>query len=304
MVAEAAWFDSHCHVQEFYEPDPAVLARATEAGISGMVCIGTEPASSEQALALSAAPPSASPPVFATVGLHPHEASRGVEEVAALLERAMASGPRPVGVGECGLDYFYEHSPREAQRVAFAAQIALAKRHDLTLVIHARDAWDDLFDILAAEGVPERTVLHCFTGGPTEARRCLDAGMFVSFSGIVTFKNAAEVREAATLCPLERLLVETDSPFLAPVPHRGTRNEPGYVPLVGAHIAHLKGLTRLWRLYLENSKVTDAGLAHLNGMSSLQELYVSRTRVTVAGARELRRALPGVNTYLQAFPVP
>ena len=126
-----------------------------------------------------------------------------------------------MAVGECGLDYHYEHSPRRAQRAAFAEQIALAHRHGLALVIHAREAWDDLFDVLGAEGVPERTVLHCFTGGPAEARRCLDAGMFVSFSGIVTFKNAAEVREAAARCPLDRLLVETDSPFLAPVPHRG-----------------------------------------------------------------------------------
>jgi TatD DNase family protein len=109
-------------------------------------------------------------------------------------------------------------------------------------VIHARQAWDDLFDVLAGEGVPERTVLHCFTGGPVEARRCLDAGMYVSFSGIVTFRNAAEVREAAALCPADRLIVETDSPFLAPVPHRGATNEPAYVPLVGAVVAEVRGV--------------------------------------------------------------
>ena len=237
-----SWFDSHCHVQEHYEPDTEVLARAFEHGVTDMVCIGTDAASSAQALELSASPPAGSPRIWAAVGLHPHEASQGVDEVAALLERAMAGGPRPVAVGECGLDYYYEHSPRGAQRDAFAAQIGLARRHDLALVIHARDAWDDLFDILAAEGTPERTVLHCFTGGPDEARRCLDAGLFLSFSGIVTFKNAAPVREAATLCPLDRLLVETDSPFLAPVPYRGQRNEPGYVSLVGAFVAELKGL--------------------------------------------------------------
>ena len=124
----------------------------------------------------------------------------------------------------------------------FAAQIALAQRHDLALVIHARDAWDDLFDVLGAAGVPDRTILHCFTGGPAEAERCLDAGMYISFSGIVSFKNAGDVREAATLCPLDRLLVETDSPFLAPVPHRGKRNEPGFVPLVGAVVAELRGI--------------------------------------------------------------
>ncbi len=236
------WFDSHCHVQEHYEPDVAVLARATEAGVSDLVCVGTDADSSAEALALAALAPSGSPRVWATVGLHPHEASRGVDEVARLLESAIAGPTRPVAVGECGLDYYYEHSPRSAQREVFAAQVALARRHDLTLVVHARDAWDDLFDVLGAEGVPERTILHCFTGGPGEARRCLDAGLFVSFSGIVTFKNAAEVREAATMCPLDRLLVETDSPFLAPVPHRGARNEPAFVPLVGAFVASLKGL--------------------------------------------------------------
>jgi TatD DNase family protein len=237
-----AWFDSHCHVQEHYEPDSEVLARAAESGVTDVVCIGTDAESSAQALELAAARAPSEPRIWATVGLHPHEASRGIDAVAALLDRAMAGERPPVAVGECGLDYYYEHSPRDAQREAFAAQIELGKRHRLALVIHARDAWDDLFAVLAAEGVPERTVLHCFTGGPTEARRCLDAGMFLSFSGIVSFKNAAEVRAAATLCPLDRLLVETDSPFLAPVPHRGKRNEPAYVPLVGAVVAELKGL--------------------------------------------------------------
>ena len=148
-----------------------------------------------------------------------------------------------VAVGECGLDYFYEHSPRAAQRAAFAAQIALAHAHDLALVIHARDAWADLFDVLAPKGVPERTVLHCFTGGPDEVERCLAAGMFVSFSGIVTFKNAADVRAAAARCPLDRLLVETDSPFLAPVPHRGRPTSRRTCPFVGEAVAAVKGCT-------------------------------------------------------------
>ena len=108
-------------------------------------------------------------------------------------------------------------------------------------MIHARDAWDDLFDVLAAEGVPERTILHCFTGGPEELDRCVHAGMFVSFSGIITFKSASDIREAAARCPLDRLLVETDSPFLAPVPHRGRANEPALLPLVGATVATVKG---------------------------------------------------------------
>jgi TatD DNase family protein len=246
------WFDSHCHVQEEFlgEQDPAaaglepVMGRAREAGIDRLVCIGTGAVTSQQAVAVAraAAAAQSSPRAWASVGLHPHEASTGVDEVAALLARAHAAGDGAVvAVGECGLDYYYEHSPRDAQRTAFAAQIALAHQHQLALVIHARDAWDDLFDVLGAEGVPERTVLHCFTGGPDEVERCLRAGMFVSFSGIVTFKNAADVRAAAARCPLDRLLVETDSPFLAPVPHRGHTNEPSYLPYVGEAVAAVKG---------------------------------------------------------------
>ena len=249
------WFDSHCHVQEEYlgggeggkgEKDLAnVLARAASAGVDRLVCIGTGVATSAQAVSLArhAGHPGAGDfAAWASVGLHPHEATDGVEGVAGLLAHEIAVGDGVVvAVGECGLDYYYEHSPRDAQRTAFAAQIALAHAHGLALVIHARDAWDDLFDILAAEGVPERTVLHCFTGGPEELDRCVHAGMFVSFSGIVTFKSASEIREAAARCPLDRLLVETDSPFLAPVPHRGRSNEPALLPLVGATIADVRG---------------------------------------------------------------
>jgi len=250
------WFDSHCHVQEEYlggdeagdgggaaELEP-LLARAREAGIGRLVCIGTGAATSDQAVRVARATGAdgSIPRAWASIGLHPHEASQGVDEVAALLTRELAVGDGAVvAVGECGLDYFYEHSPRAVQRAAFAAQIGLAHAHGLALVIHARDAWADLFDVLGAEGVPERTVLHCFTGGPDEVELCLRADMFVSFSGIVTFKNADDVRAAVARCPLERLLVETDSPFLAPVPHRGRPNEPSYLPFVGEAIAAVKG---------------------------------------------------------------
>jgi TatD DNase family protein len=248
------WFDSHCHVQEEYlggeGPDldiGAVLDRAAAAGVDRLVCIGTGVKTSEQALGVArgvAELGCGAVAAWASIGLHPHEASQGLDGVADLLRRETAKADGAlVAVGECGLDYYYEHSPRPAQRTAFAAQIGLAHAHQLTLVIHARDAWDDLFDILDAEGVPERTVLHCFTGGPDEVDRCLRAGMYVSFSGIVTFKNAADVRSAAARCPLDRLLLETDSPFLAPVPHRGRTNEPAYVPLVGAAVAEVKGCT-------------------------------------------------------------
>jgi TatD DNase family protein len=225
-----------------------VLRQAQEAGVDRLVCIGTGVATSAQAVALARQVDRDGPDhvdglrAWASIGLHPHEAVDGVDGVATLLvEETVIGDGVVVAVGECGLDYFYEHSPRAVQRTAFAAQIALAHAYGLTLVIHARDAWDDLFDVLAAEGVPERTVLHCFTGGEAEVDRCLRAGMFVSFSGIITFKNAADVRAAASRCPLDRLLVETDSPFLAPVPHRGRVNEPAYVGYVGAAVAEVKG---------------------------------------------------------------
>jgi TatD DNase family protein len=176
--------------------------------------------------------------VWATVGLHPHDASQGLDGLVEMLGE-----PGVVAVGECGLDYHYDHSPREVQRAAFAAQVALAHEHDLALVIHTREAWDDTFAVLDAEGVPERTVFHCFTGGPDEARRCLDRGGHLSFSGIVTFGSADDVRAAAARCPIDRVLVETDSPYLAPVPHRGRPNRPALVPLVGAALAAAIGVT-------------------------------------------------------------
>jgi TatD DNase family protein len=170
------------------------------------------------------------------VGLHPHDALAGVDTIVEWLV-----APRVVAVGECGLDYHYDHSPRDIQRAAFASQIRLAHERDLALVIHTREAWEDTFAILAAEGVPDRVVFHCFTGGPDEAQRCLDLGAYLSFSGIVTFKNAQDIRDAALLCPLERMLVETDAPYLAPVPHRGRPNAPALLPVTGAALAAVTG---------------------------------------------------------------
>jgi TatD DNase family protein len=146
-----------------------------------------------------------------------------------------------VGIGECGLDYYYDHSDRTVQREMFAAQIQLANTHDLPLVIHTRNAWDDTFDVLDAEGVPARTIFHCFTGDEAEARKCVERGAYLSFSGIVTFKSAEDVRRAAQWCPIEHVLLETDAPFLAPIPHRGKPNQPALVPIVGTFIADLRG---------------------------------------------------------------
>jgi TatD DNase family protein len=197
-------------------------------GVERVITIGTDAEESRKAIDVAHRADN----VWATVGVHPHDASEGVEGIVALLAE-----PKVVAVGECGLDYHYDHSPREVQRRVFAEQIALALESDLALVVHTREAWDDTFDILDTEGVPARTVLHCFTGGPDEARRGLDVGAYLSFSGIVTFKGADDVRAAAALCPLDRLLVETDAPFLAPVPHRGQPNRPAWVKVVGEAVA-------------------------------------------------------------------
>jgi TatD DNase family protein len=251
------WIDSHCHLQETYRPGEVggldAVVEAADAGVVGLVCVGTDAVTSRQAVAfvdeVRAAGSSDDAVVpgdfgaWATVGLHPHDASNGLTEVEQVLEDALAEHPGVVvAVGECGLDYHYDHSPRPAQREMFAAQVALARRLALTLVVHTRNAWDDTLDILRAENRPERIVLHCFTGGPEEARRCLDLDAFLSFSGIVTFKSADDVRAAAALCPLDRLLVETDAPFLAPVPHRGESNRPALVPVVGEAVAAVKAM--------------------------------------------------------------
>jgi TatD DNase family protein len=231
---------------------PAALAEAAAVGVRGVVCVGTDAETSRQAVALAASvrgsgPGGAGPGrlgAWATVGLHPHDASRGLAEVETTLNEVLAEQPGVVvAVGECGLDYHYDHSPRAAQREVFAAQSAWAIERGLALVVHCRDAWDDTFDVLRTAGPPGRTVLHCFTGGPDEARRFLEIGAYLSFSGIVTFKGASEIRDAAALCPLDRLLVETDAPFLAPVPHRGKENRPAWVVEVGHAVAAVKGCT-------------------------------------------------------------
>lgn len=238
------WTDSHCHLHDEEQP-AALIARARAAGVARMILVGTDATSSAQAVELAR---DGGEGLYSTVGVHPHEAQHGLAAVSVLFDQILPSAAARgvgavVGIGECGLDYFYEHSPLAIQREVFAAQIAVAKALELTLVVHTRDAWDDTFSILASEGVPERTVIHCFTGGPDEARRCLDLGCYLSFSGIVTFKSAVALREAALLVPADRVLVETDAPYLAPVPHRGQRNEPAWVALVGETIAGLRGVS-------------------------------------------------------------
>lgn len=232
------YIDTHCHLYDQRTKGGAVgltvdeiITAARAAGVSGMITVGCDAASTAQAIDVA----SRYNGVFATAGLHPHEARYGVDTIVPYLD-----DPHIVAVGEAGLDYYYDHSPRDEQRTAFAAQIQLAHERHLPLIIHTRDAWDDTFDVLRAEGVPERTIFHCFTGGPAEARTCLDMGGWLSFSGIVTFKTATELHAAARLCASERMLAETDSPYLAPVPHRGRTNQPAYVTHVVEALAVLR----------------------------------------------------------------
>ncbi|MGQ0743396.1 MAG: TatD family hydrolase [Acidimicrobiales bacterium] len=231
------WFDSHCHL-DYEGMDPEALTAAAAAGVGRLVCVGTDVDTSAGCIRRAQDRPEM---VWATAGIHPHEASRGVAGLAGLLD-----SPEVVAVGECGLDYHYNHSPPEAQRPVFAAQVALAAARDLTLVIHTRNAWDDTFaaldDAVSAGACPGRIVFHCFTGGPAEAERALATGAWLSFSGIITFPRADEIREAAALAPSDRILVETDAPFLTPVPHRGRTNSPAHVALVGAEVARVRGV--------------------------------------------------------------
>jgi TatD DNase family protein len=242
VTGEIHWVDAHCHLQleigeARFSPDDAdaQVTRARDAGVEWMVCVGTGLETSKQALELA----SRYDDVYATVGLHPHDAKDLDDAWDGLA--AMADADRCVAIGEAGFDLHYEHSPHAEQEEAFRRQIQLAKKVDRPLMIHSRNAWDDTFRVLDSEGVPARTIFHCFTGGPDEARAALDRDCYLSFSGIVSFKTAEDVRAAAALAPADRVLVETDSPYLAPVPHRGRPNEPAFVSIVGGALAAARG---------------------------------------------------------------
>lgn len=250
------WIDTHCHAYDDKMPgdDQATVTNATAAGVTTMIVIGTDATTSQQAIDIA----SRHDNVFATVGLHPHDAKNGVDTI-----RSFLDAERVVGIGECGLDYYYDHSDRAMQRQAFAEQIAIAHERDLSLVIHTRSAWDDTFSILDSEGMPRHTIFHCFTGDVAEAEKCVERGAYLSFSGIVTFKSADDIRRAATWCPADRVLIETDAPYLAPVPHRGKPNEPALVSIVGEYIATLRNISvvECAQLTTANARLAFPGIA-------------------------------------------
>jgi TatD DNase family protein len=233
--------DSHCHLDDAYfrAERAEILDRARQVGVTAFVCVGVGRGAeaAEEAAAIAAAESD----VYATVGVHPHDAATATEAHWATFER-LARAPKVVGIGETGLDYHYQHSPADVQQAAYRRSIALARAAGLPVVSHIRDAHADAAQILRAEAAGLTGVIHCFTGGVAEARAYLDLGQYLSFSGIVTFKNAAPIREAAAFAPADRILVETDAPYLAPVPHRGKRNEPAFIAETLRVLAELRGV--------------------------------------------------------------
>jgi len=232
--------DSHCHLDDKqFDPDrDAVIQRALEAGVERMMAIGTGdgPPDLEAALRLARRHDF----IYATVGVHPHDAAKATPETFAALE-ALAADTKVLAIGEIGLDYHYDFSPRDVQREVFVEQLKLAGRAGKPIVIHTREAWDDTLLVLR-EHWSGGGIIHCFSGGPGEARQALDLGFHLSFGGVLTFPKADALREAARLGPEDRLLVETDAPYLAPVPKRGKRNEPAFMLETARRLAEVRGV--------------------------------------------------------------
>jgi TatD DNase family protein len=233
--------DSHCHLDfpELERELDSVLARARSAHVGPILTISTRVRRFDALKAIAEAHPG----VFCSIGTHPHNAAQEPDVTVAELA-AIARHPKVVGIGEAGLDYHYDHSPRDVQRKSFRTHIAAARETGLPLIIHAREADDDIVSALEEESAKGAFpfVLHCFTSGPELARRGLALGGYVSFSGVITFKNAGALREIAVSVPPDRLLVETDAPYLAPEPMRGKTNEPAFVAHVAARLAALRGV--------------------------------------------------------------
>ncbi|MBI5498049.1 MAG: TatD family hydrolase [Deltaproteobacteria bacterium] len=232
--------DAHCHLDDRrYDDDRReMIARARAAGVTHLVTVGCDPEGIRRARALA----DVHADTWCTVGIHPHHAAEVTDDFVDGLAAHFAH-PRVVAVGECGLDYYYDHSPRERQREVFARQVALARRVKKPLMIHVRDAYDELMDILLAEkGQEVGGIMHCFTGTWAWGKKALDLGFDLSIPGVLTFQKPGELPTIVREAPLDRLLTETDSPYLAPVPHRGKRNEPAFVAHVADAIAAARGL--------------------------------------------------------------
>lgn len=246
-------FDSHAHLDDprFDEDRHEVIASLPENGVEGMVNIGCDLQSSRQSVALA----EVYPYVWATVGIHPHEAKTITPEALEEL-RELARHEKVVAIGEVGLDYYYDHSPREIQKLAFQMQIRLAQEVDLPLVIHSREATKDVTDLLFSMAPDHKVLLHCYSGSVEQAKLYVDQGYYISLAGPVTYGNAKVPKEVAKAVPLDRLLIETDSPYLTPVPRRGKRNDPRNVAFTCGEIARLRGMDpqELAKITAENAK--------------------------------------------------
>ena len=235
LPVQSAAVDSHCHLFLLERAPQEVLSEAHDAGVGTVVCPGIDPETSRRSVELA----ESFRGVFATAGMHPHEASAFDHRAGAEIEELLAN-PRVVGVGECGLDFFRMRSPRPDQERTFRTHVALARETGLPLVVHVRDAWEEILRLLD-EGSAERVVLHCFTGGVETARECAARGWYLSFAGNITYPKNENIRAAAAAVPMDRVLVETDSPFLSPQRLRGRDNTPANVVDVIQAIAELRG---------------------------------------------------------------
>jgi TatD DNase family protein len=248
------WTDTHCHLNhpELYPEWRDALFRAQQSGVQRLILIGYDVASSRRAVELALQ----SDALYAAVGVHPHDAAQCDADARATL-RALAQHPRVVAIGEIGLDFYRDLSPRKAQYEAFHAQMQLARSLELPVILHCRDAYDELLGVLA-EYPDVQGVLHCFSGTAAHAQRGLELGYYLGVGGVITFKSAEPLRAIVQAMPRERLLLETDAPYLAPHPYRGKRNEPAYLPLIAQQVA------TLWEIPLESlSELTEANVARL-----------------------------------------
>jgi TatD DNase family protein len=233
--------DSHCHLddEKFDADREATIARAREAGVERMMAIGTGDGPPDLEAALRLARRHAF--IYATIGVHPHDAAKATPETFDCLSE-LAREPKVLAIGEIGLDDHYDFSPHDVQRRVFRQQIELAAGARKPIVIHTREAWDETLTLIREHGLPFGGIMHCFTGGAKEADQALELGFHLSFGGMLTFPKADDIRQAATRTPEDRLLIETDSPYLAPVPHRGKRNEPAFLAETARRLAELRGV--------------------------------------------------------------
>ncbi len=248
--------DSHCHLDfpELAADRAGILARARQNGVGLMLSICTHLSRFAPILTIA----ESEPDIFCTVGVHPHHADPEMPLTSVEAFVQAAAHPKVIGIGECGLDYFYQHSSREAQQKSFAMQLEACRITGLPVIIHARDADDDMIAMLREQGRGVSGILHCFSSGRALAEAAIELGYYVSFSGILTFKKSTELQEIARDLPLDRLLVETDAPFLAPVPMRGKSNEPAFVVHTAEKLAELRGIT-----YAEVAAATTANFKRL-----------------------------------------